>query len=189
MRVLYLLYHSFGSALDNWTRGDGSCCPGVFHNNTSTTQSYASGVVQPADMLNLHPGFSGERSVLRWTAPAAGSYLIEGKFQGLDTRGNTSDATITHNGASVFSANINSYGAQALFSLTRTLAAGDMIEFTVGWGSNSDYSFDSTGLAASITLVDTHNPTNEFSSTQNPSNGWTYGYRNTSGSFTAYPSL
>src|SRR5207302_2351891 len=90
------LNHTWGTGIDDWTRGDGGCCPTVIRNHTGTTQSYANGVVQPADLLNLHPGQSGERSVVRWTAPSAGTYQINGRLQRLDTRCNTSDATTTN---------------------------------------------------------------------------------------------
>jgi len=122
-----------GRALDNWTRAT-ELFAGGLHNNTSTTQSYASGVVQPADMLNLHPGFSGERSVLRWTAPAAGSYLIEGKFQGWTHAGHQRCDHHAQRPSVLSAKHQQLWSAKALFSLTRTLAAGDMIEFTVGLG-------------------------------------------------------
>jgi hypothetical protein len=129
----------------------------VTKNSTGSTYTYvnAPSIVQPADMLNLHPGPSGERSIVRWTAPTAGVHKISGRFQGVDTFGTTSDALITHNGITIFSGNVNGYGTQAPFSLTRTIAAGDIVEFSAGYGTNLSYDSDSTGLAATI------NPTND----------------------------
>lgn len=108
-------------------------------------------VVQPADLLNLHPGPNGERSVVRWTATASGTYEVAGRFQGIDTAGTTTDVLVTKNGATEFSGAVGSYGAQAPFALSVTLAAGDVLEFSVGYGANGTYNDDSTGLAVSIT--------------------------------------
>lgn len=141
----------FGGGLDSWSPG--YCCPMVTRNATGTTYTYpgAPSVVQPTDMLNLHPGPSGEKSVVRWTAPSAGTYFITGRFQGIDTGGTTTDVTILHNSTSVFTGNINGHGNQSQFSITRTVVAGDTIDFQAGYGSNNSYGNDSTGLAATIT--------------------------------------
>lgn len=56
--------------------------------------------------LNVHPGASGQRSVVRWMAPAAGSYKVLGQFEGIDTNGTTSDVRVAHNAAILFSANV-----------------------------------------------------------------------------------
>ncbi len=139
----------FGGGLDSWSPG--TCCPSVTRNSTGQTQTYAGVVTQPADLLNLHPGPSGERSVVRWTAPAAGTYAVAGRFQGIDTAGTTTDVLVTKNGAEEFSSSVTGYGAQAPFSLSLTLAAGDVVEFSGGYGANGTYDDDSTGLAVSIT--------------------------------------
>jgi len=98
----------------------------------------------------VHPGPNGERGVVKWTAPAAGTYTVAGRFQGIDTGATTSDVSITKNGTVLFSGNLNGYGTQLPFSLSVTVAAGDAIEFTVGVGANGTYNNDSTGLAATI---------------------------------------
>ena len=142
----------YGAGADSWTPG--ISCPFVTRNNTGATYTYpnAPSVTQPADMLNLHPGLNGERGVVRWTAPAAGTFLIEGRFQGLDSVGQTTtDVAILHNSTTIFAGIINAYGNQATFSVTRTVDAGDTIDFQVGFGSNNSYNYDSTGLAAIIT--------------------------------------
>jgi hypothetical protein len=145
----------FGAGTHTWAPSSQDCCPMVTKNSTGSTYTYvnAPSVVQPADLLNLHPGPSGERSVVRWTAPTAGTHTIAGRFQGLDTGGTTSDVLITHNGINIFNGNVNGYGTEAPFSLTRTVAAGDIVEFSVGYGENLNYGSDSTGLAATINSV------------------------------------
>jgi thermitase len=148
----------FGAGLDSWSQG--SCCPFVTRNNTGTTYTYPSAtwVTQPADVLNLHPGSNGDKAVVRWTAPSSGTYTIEGRYQGIDSTGpTTSEVAIFHNSTSVFTGAVNGYGNQATFSVTRTVAAGDTIDFQVGYGSNNNYSYDSTGLAATISPTSRYN--------------------------------
>ena len=122
--------------------------PVVFHNGTGVSQSYY-GATQPTDLLNLYPGGAGEKSVVRWTAPRAGTAQITGRFQGLDTT--TTGVSVVKNGTvTLSSGNINGMGSQAAFTLTVSVAAGDTIEFQVYF--NGDIGHDSTGLAAAITL-------------------------------------
>jgi hypothetical protein len=138
------------SGISVWSpNAGGNCCAMVAKNMTGATQTYAGQVSQPADLLNLHPGAGGEIAVLRWTSPAAGSYQIEGRFQGLDMTGPTTDVHILRNGTEIWAGNVNGYNNQTVFNLTITINAGEVIEFVVGTGGNS-YSNDSTGLAAVI---------------------------------------
>ena len=143
--------------IDSW---EGPECPGDFlfpvmsFNHTGATYDYASGVSQPSNMLNLHPSCNGSLSVLRWTAPTSGLFNVDGLFQGIDTRNTSSDAHILHNSSSsVFTANINGFSAQAPFSFNRYFAAGDTLDFAVGWGVNGNFNADSTGLAVTITQI------------------------------------
>ena len=85
------LYSAGGSSIylgiDSW-KGPEGCTndfsfPLVNFNNTGATLSYASGVVQPANMLNLHPSCTSKFSVVRWVAPTAGLYRVVGLFQGI----------------------------------------------------------------------------------------------------------
>ncbi|MBI1765773.1 MAG: hypothetical protein HYR56_30580 [Acidobacteria bacterium] len=142
--------------LDTWEGPDGPTgdfnFPLVSFNHTGITLNYASGVSQPANMLNLHPSYSGKLSVLRWTAPSNGWFNAVGLFQGLDTRNTTSDVHIRQNSTTaLFDGNINGFGNQAPFNLTRYLTAGETLDFVVGIGSNGNYNADSTGLAVTIT--------------------------------------
>src|SRR5215217_5023069 len=87
---------------------------------------------QPPDLLNLHPGPAGQRSVVRWTAPFSGTVDIDGRFEGIDKQGTTTDVAVVHNStATLFSRNVNGYSATAPFALTRQVAAGDTIDFSV----------------------------------------------------------
>ena len=147
------------TGIDRWHRDspDPDLVPAVFHNRNGTTTTYGT-VQQPATQLNLHPGQGGERSVVRFTAPVAGRYTITGQFQGLDTGGTTTDVTIvsrpTNNAPStlLFANNINGFGDVKTFFVTVNLAAGELVDFSVGYGTNLTYGSDSTGLSASISL-------------------------------------
>jgi uncharacterized repeat protein (TIGR01451 family) len=134
--------------LDSW--GPGS--PILWRNSTTATIQTSTNFT-PAMKLLFHPGISGENSVFRWTAPASASYRIHGYFVGLDASfPTTSDVAILHNNSTsstLFSTNINSYNLPQNFDVTTPIAAGDTIEFTVGYGGNG-YSGDATGLDVTI---------------------------------------
>ena len=89
--------------------------------------------------------------------PGAGSYLIDTVFTGKDSRGATTDVHVVINGRELFAGDIrggmNSPTNVATYSKTVSMAAGDQIDFAVGPGGNGNVC-DSTGLAATITLVD-----------------------------------
>jgi RHS repeat-associated protein len=88
---------------------------------------------------------------VRWSASSGGTYAVSGRFEGIDTGGTTTDVLITKNGTTLFTGVINGYGNQLPFSLPVTVAAGDIMEFSVGYGANGSYNSDSTGLAVTIT--------------------------------------
>jgi hypothetical protein len=142
--------NAYGSVLQTWSPASNGAPPMITRNPTTETQTYST-VSQPPDVLNLHPGPNGERSVLRWIAPAAGVYRIEGTLQPLDDT--ITDVTITHRGVpvTVFTGAISGFGTQAPFSFVRPVRVGDTIELSVGVGSNGTYFSDSTGVAAIIT--------------------------------------
>jgi hypothetical protein len=107
----------------------------------------------PADKLDLHPGPSGEYTVVRYTAPAAGTYSVVGQFVGLDSA--TTNVFVVLNNTFIFTGTINGAGSTAPFNFTMPLIAGDVLDFAVGWGVNHNYTSDSTGLQGTITTVPT----------------------------------
>jgi len=146
--------------------GSGICCfaltPGVFHNGNGEDIKAGTAVV-PKGAIGLHPGPHGENAVVRWTAPAAGTYYVSGFFFGVDTIGTTTDVAILHNGTQLFAGNVSGFyqyspsmpasngtsPTQAYHGLV-TVAVGETIDFTVGYGQNGNYFNDSTGLEAII---------------------------------------
>lgn len=126
--------------------------PVVVGNNTGSSVSCSSWTL-PTDTLNLHPtDIAGTDADVRWTAPAAGTYTINGSYSALDLT--TTFDSVLVNGASLFSINIDASTKSSSFALTQTLAAGSTIDFTVNCcsGLDHDYFNDSTGLKGTIDL-------------------------------------
>jgi hypothetical protein len=151
--------------IDRWHRDspDPDLVPAVFGNRSNVPINYGS-IVQAPSELNLHPGPLGERSVVRFTAPAAGLHNISGQFIGIDTGGTTTDVLIFRRNnigsALLFFGSVNGYLDTEPFSITNlSLNAGDIIEFSVGFGSNGNFSADSTGLTAVISPAGLPTPT------------------------------
>ncbi len=142
--------------MPGWLRAkvpDPNGLPVVAQGPRGQTYSFGGSVLLPADLLDVHPGPTGQNAVVRWTAPAAGSYRIDGRFQGISTANPTVDVAILHNATAVFTGNITSFGQATPFSLVRNVVAGDVLDFSVGFG-NGNFNNDSTGLAVRVTPVD-----------------------------------
>jgi hypothetical protein len=135
--------------------------PLVFHNVHAVTLP-GSGLqaTVPPHALGLHPGPSGEYAVLRFTAPACGVYRVSGQFYALDANGDgtTTDVWILPNNSTTgaFSGNVNYYAMLKVSSFTSIvfhLTKGSTLDFEVGFGSDNNYYFDSTGLNAVIEKI------------------------------------
>jgi hypothetical protein len=161
---------SLGSPLTPYTVTDTSSVPGtsfwqarngdapeLAHNDTGVLicASTSTWCIPPNDLL-LHPGPNGEYSVVRWTAPSSGTIMITGVFEGLDRVGPTStDVHVLHNSSrSLLRGPINSYRQPLAFSgILLRVAAGDTVDFAVGFGSNGNYYYDSTGIRFVVTRL------------------------------------
>ena len=117
-------------------------------------------VVHSPDLLNLHPGPNGERSVVRWTAPAAGTYHIEGWFEGINRPkfdrpmkpGTTTDVAVLYNQSfALKDTEITGYKPRVPISREVTVKANETIDFSVGYGRDGDNENDATGLSIVIT--------------------------------------
>lgn len=156
-----------GMPVDAW-RNQNSLQPLILHNTSDTVITAESVVVLSPDMLDLHPGKDGQRSVLRWTAPTTGVHEFEGRFEGIDINGTSSDVAVVHNSQSIlFSENITGYGASKSFILTRQVVKGDTVDFSVGYGDNG-YSSDSTGLSVAVYTISLA----EFPAKEGPVDYW-----------------
>ena len=127
--------------------------------------------------LSLHPGPDGENAIVRWTAPNSGTYRVNAAFMGEDAQGTTTDVAVYHRTATLtkelFGADVlgycgiapaywlssssfssNCYGTSPVqhFAGDIVLVAGDVIDFSVGYGING-YGYDTTGLDVVITPI------------------------------------
>ena len=119
--------------------------------NVSGASFQCGSVWVPTDTLNLHPGKYGETAVVRWTAPRSGFMTISGRFQANDST--TTDVSVRWNGSTWVAGALNGSGTTVPISLGPLyIPAGDSVDFVVGYGSDGYYYYDSTGLAATITL-------------------------------------
>jgi hypothetical protein len=99
--------------------------------------------------------------VVRFAAPAAGSYAVNAAFFGLDFAGpTTTDVNILVAGISIFDGIVNGFGPGTgpIFATNLNLNAGDTIDFAVGVGPNGNYANDLTGLAATVSALSSNPP-------------------------------
>jgi hypothetical protein len=103
--------------------------PSVLYNPTANTIGQGSNLVAAGQVL-FHPGSAGEHSVVRWTAPAAGTYDVAALFTGDDST--STDVHVWHNGGSLFDGTVDRFRAGPYFETDVTVGAGDTIDFRVG---------------------------------------------------------
>ena len=141
------------TSFDTWCNNASNPAPPYVMRNSSGMTQTGGGISQPPDLLNLHPGPNGERSTVRWTAPYAGTVVIQGRFQGIATGGTTTDVAVTRNGVILplhgdatasGSTSLTSTGNTVVvpFAYVLTVAAGDVVDFSVGYGNNGNYISD-----------------------------------------------
>jgi hypothetical protein len=118
-------------------------------------------IALPPWQLLMHPGALGQYAVVRWTAPLDSNYTVFANFQGIDfgnddnPEGTTTDVHVAINGTLILDDSIDGYGSTVYFTPSDPLlfAAGDTVDFIVGFGSNGNYFNDSTGLVATFDSV------------------------------------
>ncbi len=154
-REFTLLPSGYCNALLGWMAGESF--PWILGNPTSTTQFCGDDQVPPT-ILDMLPGDGDTYSVVRWTAPSAGSFLIQGLFVGNNRNGTSADVHVLLNGIPIFSHLVNRPGASIRFKLTETLQAGGTIDFAVGNGTHKRDGtnvYDSIGFSAEISNQET----------------------------------
>jgi hypothetical protein len=125
----------------------------IGYNSNSQTVFGSTYTLLPGQ-LHLHPGQGGEVSVLRFITPSNGQYSLSASFSGLDFGGPTStDVHVLLNSISLFDGAVGAFGSGPAYQAVLTLQAGDQLDFAVGFGSNSNYFSDTTGLTAQISAV------------------------------------
>ena len=112
-----------------------------------------------ANTLLFHPGPDGTNSdaIVRFIAPTAGTYRIQGRFLRLDRENGSGNGVVlsafvnSSGGGAVVLPNAPQFVSVPVGPAVLNLAAGDIIQLNVG--NNGQYFFDSTGLQGSIGLV------------------------------------
>lgn len=122
--------------------------PSVLHNGTSSTILLAGFIPVPPGALVAHPGPANQKQIVRWIAPAAGSYAVAATFTRTFTNFGSTDVHVQHNGSSIFDGAVNSNTTVSFSATPVSVNAGDTIDYVVG--SNGDYNGDSTTLTAVI---------------------------------------
>lgn len=145
-------------SLSIWER-PGFRDPNVIKNETGAEITVFGEIFFPtSDFLHFHPGPGGEYSVIRWTAPTSGRYRLDATFRSLRVAGadTTTTVQILEFGRSIiFTGVIDSNDDILDFSTEIRAIVGQEIDFVVGIGSDGNYLSDSTGLRASLTLLET----------------------------------
>jgi hypothetical protein len=138
---------TLGGALTAFTYGGAiNGQPGAW---TSPSVETYLGVYDTGGSTLLHPGPTGQYSILRFTVAVAGTYLINGAFG--SEGGNTTDVHVLFDGSTVFSGLSDGSHLSTGFSFSQAFTAGQTIDFAVGNGGNG-YQGDSTLLSATLAV-------------------------------------
>jgi hypothetical protein len=142
------------TGVDYWRTNINSGVPASSHNSTQNVVTLSTLQLQPGQFA-FHPGPNNQYEKARLTVSTAGEYSVAGIFSGADTRGTTTDVHILLNGASIFDGSVNGFGPTTgpSFSFVVSLGTNDALDFAVGFGSNGNFFFDTTALAAQVTAV------------------------------------
>ena len=140
--------------------------PYIAYNRTDETQ-YGSqkGWAVRAGQIAMEASNSGQYSLIRFVAPAKGTYQLTVRFEGIHFGLSSTDVHVLHNAKSLFDAEIQGYGGDpkfhkveganpvAEYAVKVTLEKDDTITFACGYGKNQTHYGDTTGLTARIVLV------------------------------------
>jgi hypothetical protein len=137
-------------AVQIWTTASGY--PALEFNPTGSLIQLGT-VFFPATTVVQHPGPGGEFSVARWTAPATGIYAITAAFVSSDAASATTGVFVRQNSSTLASGNVDVSTPFAYSLSSLSLTAGDTIEFSLNYGLNFNYGFDTTVTIAVITAV------------------------------------
>jgi hypothetical protein len=135
--------------IDGWN-SPGAGNPSATYNPLDQAVSLGTLTLQP-HQASFHPGPNGEYGDYRFTVPVTAPYTLSATFTGIDTHGGADkDIHVLVNGSALYDGTLaGSYGSTATYSNTVNLAAGDRVDFVVGYGSGPYY-YDSTALDATL---------------------------------------
>ena len=142
----------YGSNFDIWYDPTfGLHDPLVYKNNGGNYQD--SNIAIPAGALIVHggtPTSNNDFSNVIFTAPTAGEYSLSTTFTGAQIGGELASVNVLDDGATLFSSSVV-YGQSQSYSKTLNLAAGETIDFAVGYVDQNPENGDSVQLQATFT--------------------------------------
>jgi hypothetical protein len=141
--------------------------PYVAYNTTRQTQRGSNNgwSVRPGQVA-MEGSNAGQYSLIRFVAPAAGTYNVTARFEGVHFGLSSTDVHVLQNSVSLFDADIAGYGGDPAFHAVQgasptasysgkvKLRANDIVTFAVGYGKNKTNYCDTTGLVVRIDLLD-----------------------------------
>lgn len=137
-----------GSPFERWRINNPETIPQIARHNPAVTCANI-----PSNALFIHPGKNNQRAVLRFNAPASGTFQITGTFQ-KQAPSATSDLKIIKNaalpGETVLYTGVIGAVYHQTFNFTVTIAAGDKIDFSVGDDGNDTWQNDGSSIAVTI---------------------------------------
>jgi hypothetical protein len=158
-----------GTPLILYTSSDNQCMPGmswwglllgqcnfmpvVGHNDTDHTFCWLTNCLPPTYLMS-QPGWNGELSVVRWTAPKAGKGTVSGAVTGVDCTYPTSSTfyMVLNTNQRLLSAPVDSCDLPLTFEdYQLTVQAGDTLDFVVDWGPDGSPIGDGTGIQFKVT--------------------------------------
>ena len=145
-------------AIDYWASSAAAPDPGAGRNPDKFPQTLNDIAFLPHQFV-LHPGPAGQYAIARWTAPSAGKFLLQSLFTGLGSV-STTDVHIRQNNQPLFDDAINGRAKRATYTSIITAAAGDTIDFAVGYGADHQYGSDTTALDAQLRALTQTDSTN-----------------------------
>ncbi|GBB94908.1 hypothetical protein RclHR1_02440002 [Rhizophagus clarus] len=136
---------------------------GVFYNTRPTyvffKEPNTHTITFAANDVAMHPGDDGRFSVVRFTAPKDGNYVISATFTHIDECASHSGAYIVHNNlVTLWEANLAGQRDSKSFKTTDsgiTVRANEPIDFIVGVGLDNSFGCDMTSARVDIHLLDT----------------------------------
>jgi hypothetical protein len=157
--TLYTWEGTCFTGMNTWMEPPGcGPSPSVSHNGTGK-QFCAQTWCFPPSYLGTSPGPNGELTVIRWTAPSSGTFVMRVKFVGMDWYFPTSTYVyvVRNSQRLLLQAPITSYEWPLLFYPEPIkLFAGDTIDLMVDWGKDGSYIGDSTGAELKIWSLGQH---------------------------------
>jgi hypothetical protein len=140
--------------------------PYVAYNSAKQTELGSSkGWSARSGEVAMEASNTGQYSLVRFVAPAAGTYSVSAKFAGVHFGLSTTDVHVLHNGTSLFDAEIDGYGGDPSFHKVQgssptadysgkiAMKTNDTVTFAVGYGKNKTNFGDTTGLFARVILL------------------------------------